>query len=85
MKIEFSKHALEQMKLRQIEAEDVLKIIDHPDEILGTKNQKIFQSVVKNIEKSYLIRIFVNTEKHPNYVITVYKTSKIDKYYEAEI
>jgi len=35
--------------------------------------------ISENDEKK-LLRIFVNTCKEPNLIITAYKTSKIDKY-----
>jgi hypothetical protein len=32
-----------------------------------------------------LIRIFVNINKTPALIVTVYRTSKIEKYYEGKI
>jgi Domain of unknown function (DUF4258) len=80
-----SKHALEQMELRQISLHLVNDILANPDEVLVVNEKTIYQSVIIEHGKSYLIRIFVNNIKNPNLVITVYKTSKISKYYEGEI
>jgi hypothetical protein len=84
MKFTFSKHALEQMELRKIPKEIVLQILNKPEQITEEDGNKIYQSIVKQKgEANYLIRIFVNDKKNPKVVITVYKTSKIKKYYEG--
>lgn len=40
----------------------------------------IHQKVIISNNRSYLIRVFVNDKKQPPVAVTVYKTSKIDKY-----
>lgn len=79
----FSRHAIEQMALRGISEEIVLQIINNPGNIITEQDKKIYQSVVLLGEEKYLVRVFVNPSKQPNVVITVYKTSKITKYYEG--
>ena len=81
MNFEFSKHALEQMELRGIQKGIVKKILAHPEQIKDEKGEKVYQSIVNK----YLIRIFVNDKRNPKLIITVYKTSKIKKYYESKI
>ncbi len=83
MKYIFSKHALEQMQLRGINRMTVEDTLTKPDQIIEKKGKKIYQSILS--DNNYLIRIFVNIKKKPNIVITVYKTSKISKYYENKI
>lgn len=83
MKFVFSKHATEQMKLRNISKNVVEKILSNPAQIKNENGKKVYQSVVDN--GKYLIRIFVNHHKNPKVVITIYKTSKITKYYESKI
>lgn len=74
----FSKHALEQMELRGISRSIVEEILKNPEQIKIEEDNKVYQAVV---EKSrFLIRIFVNDKKTPKTIITVYKTSKINKY-----
>ena len=34
-------------------------------------------------EKEYLVRVFVDIDRDPAEVVTVYRTSKIDKYWET--
>ena len=77
MLFEFSLHSLEQMKLRSIKKEIVEQVLNEPDDIVDEDdNQKVFQKIVDN----YLYRVFVNTDKNPSLIKTVYRTSKITKY-----
>lgn len=77
MHFEFSLHSLEQIKLRGISKETVKLILEYPDDTLyEIENQIIYQKVIEN----YLYRVFVNGNKNPPLIKTVYKTSKIIKY-----
>ena len=79
----FSSHALEQMRLRGISKDIVSIILANPNQIKTEDGKKVDQSVIEN--GRFLIRIFVNHRKDPKVIITVYKTSKIKKYYEGKI
>ena len=35
-------------------------------------------------EKQYLVRVFVDLDRHPAEVVTAYRTSKIEKYWSVE-
>lgn len=83
MNFEFSKHALEQMELRGIPKAVVEKILTNPVQVRDEDGNKVYQSITE--DRKYLIRIFVNDKKNPKLIITVYKTSKIRKYYEGKI
>ncbi len=77
MLYEFSLHSLEQIKLRSISKEIVELVLNEPDEIvIEDENQQIFQKIIKN----YLYRVFINANKNPSHIKTVYRTSKITKY-----
>lgn len=71
------------MGLRGISKDVVEKILRNPEQVKDEESKKVYQSIAEN--GNYLIRIFVNHKQHPNVVITVYKTSKIKKYYEDKI
>jgi hypothetical protein len=59
-------------------------VLNSPQEILTQEGKKIYQSIINFEEEGdYLVRVFVNIEKEPFNVITVYRTSKLDKYYEG--
>lgn len=79
---QLSFHALEQMAIRGISEEVTFLVLNDPDEILTeTEGQLIFQKrVLFDTGKEYLVRAFVNTEKNPALVKTVYRTSKFSKY-----
>lgn len=80
----FSKHSIEQMGNRNISKEIALKILEDPKEIIFENEQTIYQSIIPfDNGKEYLVRIIVNSMKNPKTVITVYKTSKLKKYYES--
>jgi hypothetical protein len=77
MLFEFSSHSLEQIKLRSITKDVVELVINEPDEIIIEEdNQHVFQKIIEN----YLYRVFINTNKNPYVIKTVYRTSKITKY-----
>jgi hypothetical protein len=78
----FSKHALEQLALRQIQLNVVWQIIHNPQQVIEDANLAILQSIVEEDGQRYLLRIFVNLRKQPPLVVTVYKTSKIEKYWQ---
>lgn len=87
MEFIISKHCKEQLQLRNIPEDLISQILHAPMQI--TKEDEctmVYQSIISaENEKKYLYRIFVNICKQPNLVITVYRTSKIDKYHENKI
>jgi hypothetical protein len=85
MKFAFSKHSEEQMFRRGISQEQALSVLLHPEEVLIDAGVDIFQSVIEENGQKFLLRVFVNTNQSPNVVITLYKTTKINKYYEGKI
>lgn len=81
MKVEFSVHALERMDSRGILKKDVLEILQNYDSIAEQDNEtKVYSKLVHRNNKQYIYRVFINTIKNPALVITVYRTSKIEKY-----
>ena len=83
-----SNHVKQRATERRIPVEIINQIINSPQEIVNDEGsgQKIYQSIIEfSEEKTYLVRVFVDTAKEPNVIKSVYRTSKIDKYYEGEI
>ena len=61
-----------------------MSVLTNPQQILTEEGKKVYQSIINfEKERSYLVRVIVNIDKEPNNVITVYRTSKIEKYYEG--
>jgi hypothetical protein len=59
------------------------------DNVMTSPGQKVrevgdlicYQSLIGFSGKSYLVRILVNEKKDPMMIVTVYRTSKIEKYW----
>ncbi len=69
------------MERRGIKKDHIEKIIHNPDSITEQdKELRIYSKLVNESSKDYLYRVFINTLKEPKLVVTVYKTSKIQKY-----
>lgn len=77
----FSKHARDQMIRREISKEQVHSILTYPD-FFGIQDSgtKVYSKILTENSNNYLYRVFVNELKKPSVIITVYKTSKTDKY-----
>lgn len=71
-----SRHARQQIVARGIREETILGILENPLQVIYTDAKNIYQGIIEEDEKQYLIRIFVNPFKEPKVVITAYKTSK---------
>jgi len=76
----FSHHALEQMEKRGINKATVESVLKNPDQITTHDDLNVFQRIESIDRKLFLIRVFLNMRKFPNVVVTVYRTSKIEKY-----
>lgn len=75
-----SLHAKERIERRKISMDVLEGIIRQPDDkIEETACVWVFQKMKEN-DKFYLYRVYVNICKMPPLVITAYKTSKIEKY-----
>jgi len=88
MDIIFSEHAREQMIRRSINQDTVLSVVTQPDQKIADMEDPaivIYQSLIKENEHLFLLRIFVNKDKQPNVIVTLYKTTKIAKYYESKV
>ena len=81
MEFNFSNHALERMQARNIKKEDVLNVLQNYDFRIDQDEQTIIYSklTIKN-NKKFIYRVFINEKLNPAKVITVYRTTKIEKY-----
>ena len=79
----FSQHFLDQMQLRNITLSEVEDVLYNEHETVMEDELMIHQKVIISNNRPFLIRVFVNDKKQPPVALTVYKTSKIDKYTKA--
>lgn len=76
-------HATFEMKRRGLSIELVQRVLENPEQRLAIrKGREVFQSRIQMDNKHYVVRIFVDIDRTPPEVVTVYRTSKIDKYWE---
>ena len=73
-------HSLEQLAKRNITKEIALWVIENTTEKLVEDGVTVFQNIIIENNKAYLIWVFVNEDKTPPLIITAYKTSKTQKY-----
>lgn len=82
MKVELSPHAENQLKERNIGLNIVFKVLNKPDQIIETafRNRQIAQKIIISGKKKFLYRVIFIKERNVGKIITVYKTTKINKY-----
>jgi len=88
MKIIFCEHALFEMEFRKIKKEDIERLIENPMQKLpDRKNRVIMQSKYYDHKenKEMLLRIIGEESVNEFHVVTVYKTSKIEKYWKEDL
>lgn len=83
MRFEISRHAREEMKLRGLAEDLVERILQNPQQIVDEYgNRKAYQSIIKfETGRDYLVRVLVSHTEEPANVVTVYRTSRIGKYW----
>ncbi len=72
-----TEHALNQMAKRQVTADDVGRVLAAPEQVLEVRAGRV---VAQGMAGEYLLRVFVDIDRTPAEVVTVYRTSKIEKY-----
>lgn len=86
MRFLISRHAEEEMVQRQIPRELLDSVLESPEQrVPQPGGGEILQSRFTSGDgKMYLLRTVVAAEKEPPVVVTVYRTSKIEKYWRPE-
>ena len=86
MRFDISQHALEEMERRELAIALVESILKDPQQIVDEYGaRKAFQSIIKfEAGKDYLVRVIVNDTVDPAKVVTVYRTSRITKYWRKK-
>ncbi len=78
-------HAKTQMRRRGIEIDVVRSILCDPEQLIEVRSGRVvLQSRVDVDNRRQIVRIFVDIDESPVRVVTVYRTSKIDKYWSRE-
>ncbi len=83
MEIRLTDHAKKQLAYRDVSQNQVIAIALSPEQIIEESDvPSIAQSRVIEDGKTYLIRVAFRDEADVRVVITVYKTSKVKKYWQ---
>lgn len=86
MEFRISNHAKTELVRRQLSRDLVLQVAEAPEQVVPARNglecrQSRFPDASSG--KEYLLRVIVNPKITPNLVVTVYKTSKVEKYWRV--
>ena len=80
----FTEHALAEMSRRKITQEDVKDALANPEQTEMVREGRAVYQAKREIGEppgNYLLRVFVDIDRKPPRVVTVYRTSKIEKYW----
>ena len=80
----FTNHALTEMVRRKITQEDVRIVLANPEQMeMVREGRAVYQAKLEMGEppKTYILRVFIDIDRKPPYIVTVYRTSKIEKYW----
>lgn len=84
MNFVFSGHAKQELVNRRIPQELAEGVLRNPQQKFPDSEDTVcYQSLVELAGKSYLLRLFVNETVDPAVVATLYRTSKIKKYWRT--
>ena len=72
-----TEHAAMQMSKRQIAGDEVLAVLARPEQVLPVRPGRV---VAQTVAGRHLMRAFVDVDREPPEVVTVYRTSRIEKY-----
>ena len=73
----FTEHAVVQMNRRDVDPKRVRAVLANPEEVQNVRPGRV---VVHGMDGKRLLRVFVDVDREPPAVVTVYRTSKVDKY-----
>lgn len=77
-------HARFEMERRGIIESQVAQVLAAPEQVQAVRSDRaVYQSRIEFAERSkvHLLRVFVDLDRQPVEVVTVYRTSKIEKYW----
>ena len=86
MRFLVSRHAEEKMARRQIPRARLEAVLENPEQRVREPGDKeILQSLFATEDgKMYLVRAVLAMDKDPPVVVTVYRTSKVEKYWRPQ-
>lgn len=78
-------HAAFEIRRRGIDEGLVHRVLAAPEQPLPVRpGRDVLQSRIAFAGKTFLVRVFVDIDRDPAEVVTVYRTSRIAKYWRAD-
>lgn len=80
-------HAVYEAQRRDLSLDVVRAVLASPEQRLAVRpGRDVLQSRLQEPGggRTFLVRVFVDVDRSPSEVVTVYKTSKLAKYWEDE-
>ena len=85
MPFALTEHAKAEALRRQIPREWIEAIMSSPEQVIpGANRRKVLQSRMAYDGKTYLVRLVVENWPQSPVVVTVYRTSRIEKYWSKQ-
>ena len=79
-------HATTEIERRGLSVETIDRILKSPEQRLEVRpGRVVLQSRVQEFGSEYWVRVFVDIDRTPAEVVTAYRTSKVFKYWRAEV
>ena len=83
MRYRLSEHARQEIERRRIPLDLLEAVLENPDQIVPERGvAKAYQSKYEIGGKMFLLRVIVDDTLDPAVVVTAYRTTKIEKYWE---
>ena len=80
-----TEHAIFELKRRGLEEKALDRLLRSPGQRLEVRpGRVVLQSRYQEQGAEYLLRVFVDIDRIPAEVVTVYRTSKVAKYWRGE-
>lgn len=75
-------HAALEMQRRRVAETIARSVLGAPEQRYSVRSGRdVLQSRVAFADKIYLVRVFVDVDRSPAEVVTVYRTSRVEKYW----
>ena len=82
----FTDHATTELERRGLSTEVINRVLRNPEQRLEVRSGRVvLQSRVQEFGSEYLVRVFVDIDRVPAEIVTAYRTSKVSKYWRAEV
>jgi hypothetical protein len=79
-----SPHARGEIARRRIDLSVVAQVIAAPEQrLVARPGREVLQSRLPMNGKTYIVRVFVDTDRSPPEVVAIYRTSELGKYWSS--